>query len=69
MNMTMQAVGIDSCVFQRGHEGPLFETIVGARAEFMEFTCLGIPYLIPSDVEGKPIVRKATLENIVDGIL
>ena len=67
--MTMQAVGIDSCVFQKSHEGSLFEALVGARAEFMELTCLGILYRIPSDVDGKPTVRKATPESIVDGIL
>jgi len=59
MNMTMQAVGIDSCVFQRGHEGSLFEALVGARAEFIEFTCLGIPYRVPPDVDGKPTVKNA----------
>jgi len=32
----MQAVGVDSCVFQRSHGGPLFEALVGARAEFIE---------------------------------
>jgi len=30
--MTIQAVGIDSCVIQRSHEGPLFEAVVGARS-------------------------------------
>jgi len=29
----MQAVVIDSCVFQRSHEGSLFEAIIGARPE------------------------------------
>ena len=52
MNMIMQAVGIDSCVFQRSHEGPLFEALVGARAEFMELACLGITYRVPPDVDG-----------------
>ena len=56
----MQAVGSDSCVFQRSHEGPLVGALVGARAEFIELTCLGIPYRIPPDVDGKPTVRKAT---------
>jgi len=56
--MTMQAAGIDSCVFQRSQEGSLFEALVGARAEFIELTCLGIPYRIPPDVDGKPTVRK-----------
>ena len=60
MNMTMLAAGIDSRVFQRSHEGPLFEALVGARAEFIELTCLGIPYRIPPDVDGKPTIRKAT---------
>jgi len=55
----MQAVGIDSRVFQRSHEGPLFEALVGARAELIELTCLGIPYRIPPDVDGQPTVRKA----------
>jgi len=55
----MQAVGIDSCFFQRNREDFLFEALVGARAEFMELTCLGIPYRIPPDVDGKPTVRKA----------
>jgi len=59
MNMTMQTVGVDSCVFQRSHEDPLFEALVGTRAEFIELTCLGIPYRIPLDVDGKPTVRKA----------
>lgn len=30
--MTMQAVGIDSRVFQKSHEDPLFEALVDARA-------------------------------------
>ena len=30
--MTMQAVGIDSRVFQRSREGSLFEALVDARA-------------------------------------
>jgi len=55
----MRAVGIDSCVFQRSHEGPLFEALVGARAEFMELTCLGIPCRMPTDVDGQPTIRKA----------
>ncbi len=59
MNMTMQAVGFDSCVFQRSYEGPLYEALVVARAEFIELTCLGIPYRIPPDVDGKPTVKKA----------
>ena len=59
MNMTMQAVGIDSCVFQRSHEGPLFEALVGARAEFIELTCLGIPYRIPPEIDGKPTTKKS----------
>jgi len=58
MNMTMQAAGIDSCVFQRSHEGPLFEDLVGARVEFIELTCLGIPYRISPDVDGQPTIRK-----------
>ena len=41
MNMIMQAVGNDSCVFQRSHEGSLFEALVGARA---------------SEVDGKPTI-------------
>jgi hypothetical protein len=57
MNMTMQAVGIDSYVFQRSHEGPLFEAS-GARAEFIEITHLGIPCRMPTDVDGKPTIRK-----------
>ena len=57
--MIMRAVGIDSCVFQRSHEGPLFEALVGARAEFMELTCLGIPCRMPTDVDGQPTIRKA----------
>ena len=64
MNMTMQAVGIDSRVFQRSHEGPLFEALVGARVEFIEFTFLGIPYRIPPDVGGQPTVKKARAEGI-----
>ena len=56
--MTMQAVGIDSCVFQRSHEGFLFEALVGARVEFIELTCQGIPYRIPPDIDGKPKTRK-----------
>jgi len=63
MNMTMQAVGVDSCVFQRSHECPLFEALVGARAEFIEFTCLGIPYRIPPDVDGKPTIRKVRADR------
>ena len=62
MNMTMQEVDVDSCVFQRNHEGSLFEASAGARAELIEFTCLGIPYRIPPDVDGKPTVRK--VENV-----
>ena len=58
--MTMQAVGIDSCVFQRSHEGALFEALVGARAEFIDISCLGIPYRIPPEVDGKPTIRKAS---------
>jgi len=58
MKVIMLAVGVDSCVFQRSHEGPLSEVIVGARAEFIELTCLGIPYRIPPDVDGKPTIRK-----------
>ena len=57
--MTMKAVGLDSCVFQRGHESSLFEALEGARAEFIELTCLGNPYRIPPDVDGKPTVKKA----------
>jgi len=60
MNMTMQAVDIDSCVFQRSHEGSLFEALVGARVEFIELTYLGIPYQIPPDVDGQPTIREAT---------
>ncbi len=26
--------------------------------EFMELTCLGIPYRIPLDIDGKPTIRK-----------
>jgi hypothetical protein len=59
MNMTMQAVGIDSCVFQRSHEDPLFEALIGAHAEFIELTCLGLPYRIPLGVDGQPTIRKA----------
>ena len=55
----MQAVGIDSCVFQRSHEGSLFEALKGARAEFIELTCLGIPYRIPPDVDGQLTIKKA----------
>ena len=55
----MQAVGFDCCVFQRSREGSLFEALVGARVEFIELTCLGIPYWIPPDVDGKPTIRKA----------
>ena len=55
----MQAVGIDSCVFQRNHEGSLFEALVGARVEFIELTHLGVPYRIPPDIDGKPTVKKA----------
>ena len=58
--MIMQVVGIDFCVFQRGHEGPLFEALVCARAEFIELTCRGRPYRVPPDVDGKPTVKKAT---------
>ena len=54
----MQAAGIDSCVFQRSHEGSLFEALVGARAEFIELTCLGTPYRIPPDIDGRPTIRK-----------
>jgi len=56
----MQAVGVDSYVFQRSHEGSLFKALVGARVEFIELTCLGIPYQIPPDVNGQPTIRKAT---------
>ena len=44
MNMTMQAVGIDSCVFQWSHEGSIFEALVGAR---------------PLEVDGQPTIKKA----------
>jgi len=60
--MTMQAVGIDSCVFQKSHEDSLFEALEGARAEFIELTCLGILYRIPLDVDGQPTVKKADKE-------
>jgi len=40
----MMAVDIDSCVFQRSHEGSLFEALVGARAP---------------EVDGQPTVKKA----------
>jgi len=43
--MTVKAVGVDSCVFQRSHEGSLFEALVGARAP---------------EVDGQPTIRKAT---------
>jgi len=56
----MQAVGVDSCVFQRSHEGPLFEDLVGALAKFIELTYLGIPYRIPLDVDGQPTIKKAS---------
>ncbi len=56
--MTVKAASIDSCVFQRSHEGSLFEALVDARAEFIELTHLGIPYRIPPDVDGQPTVRK-----------
>jgi len=62
MNMTMQAVGIDSCVFQRSRGGPLFEALVGARVEFIELTCLGIPCRIPPDVDGQPTIRKVEMQ-------
>jgi len=29
-------------------------------AEFIELTCLGIPYRIPPEIDGKPTIRKAT---------
>jgi len=58
----MQAVGVDSCVFQRSHGGSLFEAFEGARVEVIELTYLGIPYRIPPDVDGKPTVRKARVE-------
>ena len=54
----MQAVGIESYVFQRSHEGSLYEILEGARVEFIELTCRGIPYRIPLDVDGKPTIRK-----------
>ena len=57
--MTMQAFGVDSCVLQRSQERSLFEALVGAGAEFIELTYLGIPYRIPLDVDGKPTVKKA----------
>ncbi len=60
MNINMQTVGIDSCVYQKSQKGSLFEALVGARAEFIELTYLGIPYRIPHTVDGKPTVRKAT---------
>jgi len=44
MNVIMQAVGIDSCFFQRSHEGYLFDAIVCARP----------------DVDGQPTIKKAT---------
>jgi len=30
----------------------------GWAAEFIELTCLGIPYRISPDVDGKPTIRK-----------
>ena len=30
-------------------------------AEFIELTCLGIPYRIPPEVDGKPTIRKHSL--------
>jgi len=63
MNMIMQAVGIDSCVFQRSHECPLFEALVGAHAEFIELTCLGIPYRKTPDVDGQPTIRKSVQDE------
>ena len=62
----MQAVGYDYCVFQRSHEGSLSEASVGARAEFMELTYLGIPYRIPPDADGKPTVKKAIPQEFYD---
>ena len=59
MNMTMQAVGVDFCVFQMSHENSLSEALVSACVEFIELTCLGIPYRIPPDVDGKPTIKKA----------
>ena len=55
----MYAAGVDSCVFQRSHEGSFFEALVGARAEFIELTCLGIPYRIPLGVDGQPTIKEA----------
>ena len=43
--MTMQSVGIESWVFQRSHEGPLLEALVGTRA---------------LDVDGQLTIKKAT---------
>ena len=31
----------------------------GWAAEFIELTCLGIPYCIPNKIDGKPTIRKA----------
>jgi len=32
----------------------------GWAAELIELTCLGIPYRIPTEVDGQPTVRKTT---------
>jgi len=34
----------------------------GWAAEFIELTCLGIPYRIPPDVDGKPTIRKLEMQ-------
>jgi len=65
MNEIMQAVSIDSCVFQRSHERSLNEIPVTARAEFLELTCLSISYQIPLDIDGKPTIKKARAINYV----
>jgi len=56
----MQTVGFNSSVFLRSHESSIFETLEGARAEFIKLTFLGIPYRIPQDIDGKPTIKKAT---------
>ena len=58
----MQAVGIPSWVFQRSHEGYLFEALVGACAEFIELTYFGIPYHISHMADGQPTIRKSARE-------
>jgi len=32
----------------------------GWAAEFIELTCLGIPYRMPNKIDGTPTIRKAT---------